>query len=71
MTEFITVEALVTFGGATAAAGAVTELLKPLLKKLPFEISPRIISFSRRSRSLPWASRSAGAENRRITYFAS
>ncbi len=45
MTEFITVEALVTFGGATAAAGAVTELLKPLLKKLPFEISPRIISF--------------------------
>ena len=34
-----------TFGGATAAAGAITQLLKPLLKKLPFEISPRIVSY--------------------------
>lgn len=34
-----------TFGGATAAAAAITELLKPLLHKLPFEISPRIISY--------------------------
>ena len=34
-----------TFGGATAAAGAITELLKPLLKKLPFKISPRIVSY--------------------------
>ena len=45
MSEFITIESLITFGGAAAAAGAITELLKPLLKKLPFEISPRIISF--------------------------
>ena len=45
MSEFITIESLITFGGAAAAAGAMTELLKPLLKKLPFEISPRIISF--------------------------
>lgn len=41
----MTIESLVTFGGAAAAAGAITELLKPLLSKLPFKVSPRIISY--------------------------
>ena len=45
MEDFITVKSLLTYGGAAAASAAVTQILKPLFEKLPFKISPRLISY--------------------------
>ncbi len=45
MEDFITVRSLLTYGGAAAASAAVTQILKPLIAKLPFTVSPRLVSY--------------------------
>lgn len=45
MEELFTFKSMLTFGGAAAASAAVTQILKPLFEKLPFEISPRVVSY--------------------------
>ena len=45
MEEFFTLRSILTYSGSAAATGAVTQLLKPLLAKLPFKISQRLVSY--------------------------
>ena len=45
MEDFFTLKSLLTYGGAAAASGALTQILKPLAEKLPFKISLRFLSY--------------------------
>lgn len=45
MQEFLTFKSLLTYGGAAAATGALTQLIKPLTEKLPFKIDNRLVSY--------------------------
>ena len=45
MADFLTVGALLTYGGASAAVAALTEVFKPLVRKLPFALSMRTVSY--------------------------
>lgn len=45
MKEFFDIYRLMTFGGAAMAVCAVTQVVKPLLKKLPFEVDVQLVSY--------------------------
>ncbi len=45
MADFLTFGALLTYGGASAAVAALTEVLKPLVRRLPFHVSMRTVSY--------------------------
>ena len=45
MEEFFTVRSILTYSGSAAATGILTQFLKPLLSKLPFKISQRLVSY--------------------------
>ena len=45
MEEFLSLRSLLTFGGAAAASAAVTQVLKPLTERFPFNVSQRFISY--------------------------
>lgn len=46
MEDFFTLRSLLTYSGAAAAAGALTQILKPLIAKLPFQVSARFLSYT-------------------------
>ena len=45
MEDFFTLRSLLTFSGAAAASAALTQILKPLVAKLPFQVSARFITY--------------------------
>lgn len=45
MEEFFTVKSILTYSGSAAATGVLTQIIKPLLSKLPFKISQRFVSY--------------------------
>ncbi len=46
MEGFLTPASLMTYGGCVAAVCAITEILKPLLEKLPVRIGARTVSYA-------------------------
>jgi hypothetical protein len=45
MEGFFTLKSLLTYSGAAAAAAALTQIIKPLAAKLPFQVSARFITY--------------------------
>lgn len=45
MSEFLSIGSLLTYGGSAAAVCALTQTVKPLVSKLPFEVSARTVSY--------------------------
>ena len=45
MEDFFTLKSLLSYGGAAAASAALTQVIKPLLQKMPFTVSVRAVSY--------------------------